>query len=129
MPTYDYQCPECGYVEEVFHSIKDSPEIHCPMCLDRTGDELVMGRMISENFGGFVIKGGGSMAGYKEKQIRRKKNADLEMRQMEHYGEGPKLQPNVAGHEVDSWSDAAKLAKEAGMNTDSYKPQIGRAHV
>jgi predicted double-glycine peptidase len=30
----------------------------------------------------------------------------------------------VAGVEQESWSDAAKLAKEAGLSADSYQPLI-----
>ena len=30
----------------------------------------------------------------------------------------------MGGLEQSSWSDAAKLAKEAGMNAESYKPLI-----
>jgi len=32
--------------------------------------------------------------------------------------------PNVGGVTVDTWSDASKLAKESGMNAESYKPMI-----
>ena len=124
MPTYDYRCPECGYTDEVVHSIKISPEIHCDKCLSQAGKPVPMERLISGNPGGFIVKGGGIMAAYNEKMFRHKKNAALELRQMEHYGEGPRLQPNVAGLEVDSWKDAAKLAKEAGMSADSYAPHI-----
>ena len=32
MPTYDYQCPKCDTVKEVYHSINQSPLIVCPGC-------------------------------------------------------------------------------------------------
>lgn len=120
MPTYDYRCPDCGHVEEVVHSIKSDPDIKCSSC-----NKCLMQRMISSNTTGFIFKDGGtpSMA-YKEKRLRQKKNAGLNVRQIERYGSGVRLKPNVAGHEVDSWSDAAKLAKEAGWKEDSYKPLI-----
>ena len=124
MPTYEYRCPKCGHVQEEIHSIKASPKFICAPCQMGGGEANVMERMISANATGFVIKGGSSSAGWKEKRIRRKKNADMNVRQIDRYGDGPKLQPNVAGMEVSSWSDASKLAREAGMNTDSYKPLI-----
>jgi putative FmdB family regulatory protein len=32
MPKYDYKCRECGTVQEVVHSIKESPEVVCLTC-------------------------------------------------------------------------------------------------
>ena len=34
------------------------------------------------------------------------------------------LVPNVNGERVDSWSDAQKLAKDLGKNTESYNSLI-----
>ena len=124
MPRYEYRCPKCGLIKEELHSIKVDPEFICPACQMGGGESNKMERLISRNFGGFVIKGGSPSAAWKEKRLRSKKNADLGVRQVDRYGGGPRLQPNVAGMEVDSWSDAANLAKEAGMNADSYEPMI-----
>ena len=123
MPTYEYGCRECGNIDEVVHSIKKSPEIKCSKCSEN-GKEVVMERLISQNYGGFIFKGGTASMAWKEKRLRNKKSANLDVKQIDRWGEGHRIQPNVAGHEVDSWSDASKLAKEAGMNTDSYKPMI-----
>lgn len=124
MPTYDYKCPGCGHIEEVVHSIKKDPVINCQVC-GIMGDENRMERLISRNTTGFIFKNGGtpSMA-WKEKRLRHKKNKDLELRQIERYGSGPRIQPNVGGVEVDSWSDAQSMAKEAGLNAESYKPMV-----
>lgn len=32
MPTYEYKCPRCGYIIEVFHGISEKPVIKCPKC-------------------------------------------------------------------------------------------------
>jgi putative FmdB family regulatory protein len=32
MPTYDYQCQDCGEVQEEFHSMSSDPEIKCDKC-------------------------------------------------------------------------------------------------
>lgn len=32
MPTYVYECPGCGQVFDVTHSIHDDPEIDCDTC-------------------------------------------------------------------------------------------------
>lgn len=32
MPTYDYQCTECGHEMEAFHSMSAPPLTDCPAC-------------------------------------------------------------------------------------------------
>lgn len=32
MPTYDYECKNCGFKKEVFHGIKEKHEETCPEC-------------------------------------------------------------------------------------------------
>ena len=118
MPSYDYKCSSCGFQQEYIHSIKNSPEYMCPEC------KHPMERIISRNTTGFIFKGGTETINWKEKRIRMKRRNDLGVKQLDRYGGGPKLHPNVAGHETDSWSDAAKLAKESGMDTKSYEPMI-----
>jgi putative FmdB family regulatory protein len=125
MPTYDYRCNDCNTVHEVTHSIKESPDIFCPCCKE-VGKEVKMERLISMNKAGFIFKQWTEAQVHKVGRDKRKQNLDLEKRQIERYGSGPRLQPNVAGMEVDSWSDAKKLASEAGMNTTSYDGMIAK---
>jgi len=120
MPTYDYQCRECGFIKEVAHSIKEEPIILCQRC----EKGIKMERLISRNTSGFIFKQWTEAQTHKISRDKMKQNSNLEMRQIERYGSGPSLKPNVAGMEVDSWSDAKKLAKEAGMNTASYNTKI-----
>lgn len=123
MSTYDYACDQCGHKEEQIHSMKEKPVYFCPDC-KKVGKEVQMTRLFTLNPTGFIIKGGTEAINWKEKRYRLKKSAELGTRQIERYGTGPRLKPNVAGVEQESWSDAAKLAKEAGMNTESYQPMI-----
>lgn len=125
MPTYEYRCNECGIVNEVTHSIKEDPEIPCPKCKD-AGKDIIMERLISFNTSGFIFKQWTEAKVHKVGRDKRKQNTELEMRQIERYGSGPKLKPNIAGVEVESWSDAKKLASEAGMNTTSYDPMVAK---
>jgi len=123
MPTYDYKCNSCGFIDEVVHSIKEDPEIQCSNC--KSSDK--MERLISRNFnGGFLFKQWTEAQTYKISRDKRKQNSELEMRQIERYGSGPKLQPNVAGVETGTWSDAKKLASEAGMSTSSFDTHIAK---
>src|SRR3954470_23910520 len=32
MPFYEYECPHCGYDEEVLQNISDKPLTRCPSC-------------------------------------------------------------------------------------------------
>jgi putative FmdB family regulatory protein len=86
MPTYDYICRKCENTVEIIHSIKETPVIKCEECQDQ-----VMERLISHNFGGFIIKGESPSKVNKEMGVRRRKNADLGVRQLERYGSGPRL--------------------------------------
>jgi putative FmdB family regulatory protein len=117
MPTYDYGCG-CGKEVEIVHSITETPEIKCPEC------GKVMERKISAGIG-FTFKGGTETMAWKEKRIRHKKQEVLVAKQRERWGgTGPKITPNIAGVEQESWSDCKKLAKECGLDHDSYTPMV-----
>ena len=118
MPTYDYQCENCYFKEEQIHGMNDHPAITCSKC------GAIMTRQFTINTSGFIIKGGSESTNWKEKRYHLKRRSELGTKQIERYGTGPGLRPNVAGVEQESWSDAAKLAKEAGLSADSYQPMI-----
>ena len=119
MPMYDYLCSSCKLIEEHIHNISEKPEIKCPKC------KRVMDKIISFNAGGFIIKGGTPAIHYREKRQRTKNTEKMREKQKKSWGDsGPKIQPNIAGVPMDSWSDAQRLAKEAGMNHESYTPYV-----
>ena len=118
MACYDYRCGSCGKVQEEIHFMNEKPEIRCPDC------NSLMEKIFTPNIGGFILKGGTEATHWKEKRMRMSKREVLGKKQRERYGNGTKIQPNVAGMEVDSWKDAQKVAKEAGMNTESYEPYV-----
>lgn len=126
MPTYEYKCPECNIVMEVVHSIKETPDIFCPSDSHPEDNRIKMERLISHNSAGFIFKQWTEAQTFKISRDKRKQNVDLEKRQIERYGSGPRLQPNVAGMEVESWSEAKKVASEAGMSTASYDSLIAK---
>lgn len=53
MPTYDYQCPDCGHTFEAFQSIKEKPLKLCPNCGKRKVKRLI------GTGGGLIFKGSG----------------------------------------------------------------------
>jgi len=118
MPTYNYACSACESIEEQIHGMSETPKFICSKC------GALMEKKFTPNFGGFIMKGGTPAIHYKEKRQREKKSEQMIERQRKAHREGPKIQPNVAGLEVDSWKDAQKVAKEAGMNSSSYEPWV-----
>ena len=65
MPTYEYECQQCGHRFEVFQAISAEPRKTCPKCRGRVKRLLGTGA-------GFLFKGSGFYAtdyrksGYKE---------------------------------------------------------------
>ena len=41
MPTYDYQCQDCGHNWELFQSMKDLPVKSCPKCKKHKAKRLL----------------------------------------------------------------------------------------
>lgn len=118
MPTYDYRCSSCGKVEEQIHGMNENPSIACSC-----GGP--MEKIFSPNYGGVIFRGGTEAINYRENRYRQKRSVEMERRQRERYGHlQPKVKPNIGGVEVESWSDAKKLAKECGLNSDSYTPYV-----
>jgi putative FmdB family regulatory protein len=61
MPIYEYQCPKCTEVREVWQSIYDTDPMECSNC------EVPMQKLISKS--AFQLKGGGWYAdGYCKKK-------------------------------------------------------------
>jgi putative FmdB family regulatory protein len=119
--TYDYFCDKCGHEEEQIHGMLEKPEIHCPQC------NAIMEKMISHNYGGFILKGGSPSIHYREKQQRNKKSQIMAQRQAERYGtKGVKCKPNICGIETGSWHNAHKIAQEikaeTGIIPETYAP-------
>ena len=52
MPTYEYECKDCGYKFEMFQNMIDKPLKNCPECGG------TVNRLIGAG-GGFIFKGGG----------------------------------------------------------------------
>jgi putative FmdB family regulatory protein len=74
MPTYDYRCPKCGHVFELFHSMKDDAPKKCPKCRTRA-------RRVPAGGAGLLFKGSGfyitdnRSSGYRE-QAKQEKGGD-----------------------------------------------------
>jgi putative FmdB family regulatory protein len=121
MPSYDYKCEHCGHIQEVIHRITEDPVIPCPKCMNHDV-RIPMVRQIS---GGYFNLGSTETMAWREKRQRTRNNAALELKQMERYGKSSgTLVPNVDGETTESWSDAAKLARDKGKDTMTYQSKI-----
>ena len=119
MPTYDYRCLTCDKNMDVFHQMSDTAAVNCPDC----------GKPMEKQIGagsGFMIKGGTPAIHWREKRLRTKMNEEAGERMKKRYPEGSKAVPNIAGVHQESWSDCQKLAKESGMNHESYQPLVDK---
>jgi len=121
MPTYTYQCKECELEFNVTKKMSESstPE-NCPSC---TAPDCIKVPAMPQ----VMFKGDGWID--KNNRISKQmemKNQKLAVRENEMKREAPsvKLVPNVDGERVDSWSDAQKLAKDKGKNTESYNDLV-----
>jgi len=54
MPTYEYECTECGHRFEVFQRIVDPPVKDCPKCKKKNCVEQII-----SGGGGLIFKGSG----------------------------------------------------------------------
>ena len=69
MPTYDYQCQDCGHNWELFQSMNDLPVKACPICKKRKAKRLLgLGA-------GIIFKGTGFYeTDYKNKKSEKKES-------------------------------------------------------
>jgi putative FmdB family regulatory protein len=120
MPTYEYACSGCDATFERFLSISkcDDPQT-CEFC-GAPGRKLI-------SMPNFILKGDDwTSKNLRVKGQMEEKNRRLDQKQNERKREAPgvKLMPNVGGEQVDSWSEAKKLAASKGKNPESYDAKI-----
>jgi len=71
MPTYEYQCKDCGFRFEEFQSIADAPLTQCPSCKG----QLV--RLLSGG-AGLIFKGSGFyITDYKQNKAKGNSGSDV----------------------------------------------------
>ncbi|MDH5656511.1 MAG: zinc ribbon domain-containing protein [Spirochaetia bacterium] len=55
MPTYSYQCADCGHVYDAFQSMKDEPHTECPECKGKVERLIGAGSGILFKGSGFYV--------------------------------------------------------------------------
>ena len=93
MAAYDYKCPECKSVGEVFHSMSESPTYLCPQC------EVEMKRV----FNSFNLSSGRRLI-HEQMQEKLKAESDMKQEMKEDFGiEG--FQPITAQNMKEVYDD------------------------
>jgi len=115
MPIYMFKCVECEKSQEEIHKIENIPDLMpCHSCGGEAKRTL---SQVSVQLKGYGFPG----RDMKEKKYRTGRHAEMGRRQRESHAVSSKVTPNVGGELCDSWSDAAKLAKEKGKDAASYE--------
>jgi putative FmdB family regulatory protein len=114
MPFYEYECPHCGYDEEVLQKINDKPLTKCPSC-GKKGLKKLMSAPV------FRLKGSGwyetDFKGDKENK-RNLAGADKEE---------PKSEPKAAEAKTEAKADAAKPEAAKVEKSEPAKPAVEKA--
>ena len=72
MPTYEYECRECGHRFELFQSIKGKPRRKCPECGGRVERLIGSGAAVIFRGSGFY------QTDYRSPEYKRKAKAELD---------------------------------------------------
>jgi putative FmdB family regulatory protein len=117
MPFYEYECPHCGYDEEVLQKINDKPLTKCPTC-GKKGLKKLMSAPV------FRLKGSGwyetDFKGDKENK-RNLAGADKEEPKTEAKSD------SKADSKTDAKPEAAKPEAAKSEKSEPAKPAVEKA--
>jgi len=119
MPTYTYECKSCDNLFDVMRSLSNKSHQSCVSC-----GSLETKRKLSSP--SFILKGDGwTGKNIKIKGQMREKNRRIAPKENEFARDSKemksmRIQPNVNGEQVDSWSEAQRLAQSQGKDASSY---------
>lgn len=121
MPTYPYECQTCEHQFELVMKMSEYDSKVKPPCPECGAEEQVA-RIFTPPMINFAGDGWATKNNRIASQMR-SKNRRLAAKEREQKNDGmlPKLQPNVGGERVESWSEAAKLAKSKGKDASGYE--------
>ena len=136
MPFYEYECPKCGYRDEVLQKINDKPLTKCPSC-GKTGLKKLMSAPV------FRLKGSGwyetdfkgdkenkrNLAGADKEEAKTETKADAAKTdakpdaKADAKADAPKTEKAVAAKPVEKASSSARkpAAKSAKRKTSARK--------
>ncbi len=108
MPFYEYECPHCGYHDEVLQKINDAPLTKCPKC-GKKGLRKLMSAPV------FRLKG----SGWYETDFK----SDKENKRNLHGADKEEAKP---ADKADSKGDAPDAAKSDASKPEAAKSDSGK---
>ncbi|OQY53168.1 MAG: FmdB family transcriptional regulator [Desulfobacteraceae bacterium 4572_89] len=76
MPVYEYECVDCGRIEEAFQKISESPLEVCPQCKGHLKKLISHSTFHLKGSGWYVTDYGGKKTGSSTKEKSTSKSAD-----------------------------------------------------
>jgi len=117
MPFYEYECPHCGYDEEVLQKINDKPLTKCPSC-GKKGLRKLMSAPV------FRLKG----SGWYETDFKGDKENKRNLAGAEKEEAKTETKPDAkADTKADAKSDAAKPEVAKAEKSEPAKPAVEKA--
>ena len=107
MPFYEYECPHCGYDEEVLQKITDKPLTKCPSCGKKGLRKLISAPV-------FRLKG----SGWYETDFK----SDKENKRNLHGAEKEESKSDAKAEPAKTEAAKAEAAKTDAPKSESAKP-------
>ena len=123
MPFYEYECPHCGYDEEVLQKITDKPLTKCPSC-GKKGLRKLMSAPV------FRLKGSGWYeTDFKGDKENKRNLAGADKEEAEERGQAGRQAGRQGRREADAKPEAAKpeAAKSETAKPETAKPAAEKA--
>lgn len=115
MPTYSYECAQCGHVFDLFHGITAEPDVTCEKC------EAACHRLMGTG-AGIIFKGSGFYeTDYKNKSGSNGNGADKNGKESAKSESGTAASGNGNGKTESKTGGAAKTDKAASTSTAGDK--------
>jgi len=112
MPFYEYECPKCGYDEEVLQKITDKPLTKCPSC-GKKGLRKLMSAPV------FRLKG----SGWYETDFKSDKENKRNLHGAEKEEAKAEAKPDA---KVDAKPDAKPETKPEAAKSEAAKPEAAK---
>ncbi len=120
MPFYEYECPHCGYHEEVLQKISDKPLKKCPSC-GKNGLKKLMSAPV------FRLKGSGWYeTDFKSDKENKRNLAGPEKEESKSEDKKPEAKTEAAKPEKSEKAEKTGSAKPAPVKTGSSRKPAKR---
>jgi putative FmdB family regulatory protein len=120
MPFYEYQCPHCGYDEEVLQKITDKPLTKCPKC-GKKGLRKLMSAPV------FRLKGSGWYeTDFKSDKENKRNLAGAEKEEAKSEAKTDAKADAKPDTKTDTKTDAKTDSKPAAAKVEAAKPEAAK---